>query len=327
MTNRKTQAAGWSGVKLLEYQTTLKSRFTLSGVGVHTGKAVSVHFSPAEADTGIVFQRVDEGAEGRLIRALAAEVGATDFCTGLGNPAGDHVATVEHLMAALSAIGIDNVAIEIDGPEVPIMDGSAFSFVEAFAQAGIAQLAEKKRYIRILKPVRFESGSSWAEFVPYRGTRFEVAIDFDSPAIGRQKLALDLTPESFAREIARARTFGFIRDVERLWAAGYALGSSLENSVVIGEDHRVINMEGLRYPDEFVRHKMLDAVGDLALAGARFIGCFRSYRGGHGVNAAALKRLLTDHSAFEIVEATRRERGRGAEMVAVKAPLYAPWTL
>ena len=327
MNNRQRLWASLLGVDLLEYQTTLKSRLMLSGVGVHTGKAVSIHFSPADADTGVVFQRTDKGASGKLIRALASEVGATDLCTGLGDVAGDHVATVEHLMAALLGMGIDNVAIEIDGPEVPIMDGSASAFVEAFAQAGIAQLSEKRRYIRIVKPVRFESGSSWAEFQPYDGTRFEVDIDFESPAIGRQSFATDFTPEIFAREIARARTFGFIKDVERLWAAGYALGSSLENSVVIGEDHRVINMEGLRYPNEFVRHKMLDAVGDLALAGARFIGCFRSYRGGHRVNAAALRLLLTDRSAFEIVEATRRGRGRGAEMIAVNAPLYAPWVL
>lgn len=315
------------GIELLEYQTTLKSRFSLSGIGVHSGKPVSIHFSPAEADTGVVFQRIDEEASGREIRALAAEVGETDLCTGLGDPAGDHVATVEHLMAALSGMGVDNVAIEIDGSEVPIMDGSAAAFVEAFRQAGIEQLAEKRRYIRIVKPVRIDMGGSWAEFQPYEGTRFEIEIDFDTPAIGRQALSIDMSADVFAREVARARTFGFIKDVERLWAAGFALGSSLENSVVIGEDHRVINMEGLRYPDEFVRHKMLDAVGDLALAGARFIGCFRSYRGGHRLNAAALRHLLTDRSAFEIVETTRRERGRGAEMVAVNAPVYAPWVL
>ncbi|MCT8996883.1 UDP-3-O-acyl-N-acetylglucosamine deacetylase [Chelativorans intermedius] len=315
------------GIELLEYQTTLKSRFSLSGIGVHSGKPVSIHFSPAEADTGVVFQRIDEEASGREIRALAAEVGETDLCTGLGDPSGDHVATVEHLMAALSGMGVDNVAIEIDGSEVPIMDGSAAAFVEAFRQAGIEQLAEKRRYIRIVKPVRIDMGGSWAEFQPYEGTRFEIEIDFDTPAIGRQALSIDMSADVFAREVARARTFGFIKDVERLWAAGFALGSSLENSVVIGEDHRVINMEGLRYPDEFVRHKMLDAVGDLALAGARFIGCFRSYRGGHRLNAAALRHLLTDRSAFEIVETTRRERGRGAEMVAVNAPVYAPWVL
>lgn len=315
------------GIDLLEYQTTLDARFSLSGIGVHSGESVSIHFNPADADTGIVFQRIDENAEGKVIRALAAEVGETDFCTGLGDTSGDHVATVEHLMAALSAMGIDNAAIEIDGGEVPIMDGSAAVFAEAFRQAGIRQLDVKRRYIRIKKPVRIGMGNSWAEFLPHDGTRFEVEIDFESPAIGRQAFAVDMNAEVFAREIARARTFGFIKDVERLWAAGFALGSSLENSVVIGEDHRVINMEGLRYEDEFVRHKMLDAVGDLALAGARFIGCFRSYRGGHRLNAAALRHLLTDPSAFEIVETTRRERGRGAEMIAVNAPVYAPWVL
>ncbi|MFC6491061.1 UDP-3-O-acyl-N-acetylglucosamine deacetylase [Nitratireductor sp. GCM10026969] len=315
------------GIELLEYQTTLKSSLSLSGIGVHSGKAVSIHFSPADADTGVVFQRVDAEASGRMIRALASEVGETDLCTGLGDVKGDHVATVEHLMAALLGMGIDNVSIEIDGAEVPIMDGSAASFVEAFRQAGIRTLDEKRRYIRVVKPVRIDAGTSWAEFRPYDGTRFEVEIDFDTPTIGRQSFAADMTAEVFAKEVARARTFGFIKDVERLWAAGFALGSSLENSVVIGEDHRVINMEGLRYPDEFVRHKMLDAVGDLALAGARFIGCFHSYRGGHRLNAAALRHLLTDHSAFEIVETTRRERGRGAEMIAVNAPVYAPWVL
>lgn len=315
------------GAKLLEYQTTLESCVSLSGVGVHTGKPVSIHFSPAEADTGAVFQRVDAGASGDTIRALAAEVAETDLCTALGDPAGDNVATVEHLMAAVSAIGIDNVMIEIDGPEVPIMDGSAMAFVEAFGQAGIRVLAEKRRYIRVVKPMRIDSGSSWAEFQPYDGTRFEIEIDFETPAIGRQSFAVDMNADFFAREVARARTFGFIKDVERLWAAGFALGSSLENSVVIGENHQVINMEGLRYPNEFVRHKMLDAVGDLALAGAHFIGCFRSYRGGHRLNAAALRHLLTDPTAFEIVEASQRERGRGAELIAVNAPVYAPWVL
>jgi UDP-3-O-[3-hydroxymyristoyl] N-acetylglucosamine deacetylase len=313
------------GIDLHDYQTTLKSRVSLSGVGVHGGRAVSIHFNPADPDTGIVFSRAGHDGDTVELRALVSEIGGTDLCTVLGSPTGAHVATVEHLLAALSSIGIDNVNIEIDGDEVPILDGSASQFVEAFDTAGIRQQAVKRRYIRIVKPVRIENGASWAEFRPYDGTRFEVEIDFDSPAIGRQFYAADITADTFRREIARARTFGFMKDVERLWAAGYALGSSLENSVVIGDDNRVINMEGLRYANEFVRHKMLDAMGDLALAGARFIGCFRSYRGGHKLNASALRRLLSDRSCFEIVETTRRERGRGAEMIAVNAPVYAPW--
>lgn len=310
------------GIELQDYQTTLKSRVTLSGIGVHSGMPVSIHFVPADADTGVTFQ-----VAGREFRAIVSEVGATDLCTLLGDPHGVHVATIEHLMAALFGLGIDNVTIEVEGAEVPILDGSAAQFVEAFDQAGIEFLGVKRRYIRVLKPVRIESGASWAEFRPYSGTRFEVEIDFESPAIGRQSFASDINADIFRREISRARTFGFMKDVERLWAAGYALGSSLENSVVIGDDNHIINMEGLRFSNEFVRHKTLDAMGDLALAGARFIGCFRSYRGGHRLNANALRRLLSDRSAFEIVETSRRERGRSAELIAVSAAVHAPWTL
>ncbi len=314
------------GTEVQDYQTTLKRRLSLSGVGVHSGKPVSIHFSPADPDTGIVFTRTDLDGE-REIRALVAEIGATDLCTVLGDPAGAHVATVEHLMAALFALGIDNVSIEIDGPEVPILDGSAAQFVEAFDQVGKEEQGVKRRYIRVTKPVRIESGASWAEFRPYTGTRFEIDIEFDSPAIGRQFYAADVDPDTFRKDVSRARTFGFMKDVERLWAAGYALGSSLENSVVIGDDHKVINVGGLRYGNEFARHKMLDAMGDLALAGARFIGCFRSWRGGHRLNAAALRRLLSDRSAFEIVETQRQGRGRSAELIAVNAPVYAPWMI
>ena len=312
------------GIELHDCQTTLKSRISLSGIGVHSGLPVTVHFNPADPDTGVVFQCADANG-GSEIRALVSEIGATDLCTVLGDPSGRHVATVEHLMAALFGLGIDNVTIEIEGSEVPILDGSADAFADAFDQAGIEQQAAKRRYIKVLKPVRIENGASWAEFKPHSGTRFEIEIDFENPAIGRQAFKTEVDANTFRNGVARARTFGFMKDVERLWAAGYALGSSLENSVVIGDDSRIINMEGLRYPNEFVRHKTLDAMGDLALAGARFIGCFRSYRGGHKLNAAALRRLLSDRSAFEIVEATRRERGRSAELIAVNAPVYAPW--
>lgn len=322
----RTQALGRMGLLLHDYQTTVKSRATLAGIGVHSGKTVTVHFLPADADTGIVFH-LSNGGEAREFRALVAEVGATDLCTMLGDPAGEHIGTVEHLMATVFGLGIDNLIIEIDGSEVPILDGSAMAFVEAIDQAGIETLGVKRRYIRVVKPVRVEAGASWAEFRPYDGTRFEVEIDFESPAIGRQQFASDINPDIFRRDIARARTFGFMKDVERLWAAGYALGSSLENSLVIGDDNRVINVGGLRYPNEFARHKTLDAMGDLALAGARFIGCFRSYRGGHRMNASALRRLLSDRTAFEIVETRRRERGRVAEMIAVSGPVYAPWVI
>ncbi len=316
------------GIELHDYQTTIRSRVTLEGFGVHSGKPVAVSFLPADPDTGIVFHHMNEAGDVREIRALVSEIGSTDLCTALGDPTGHRVGTVEHVMAALFGLGIDNLAVEIDGDEMPILDGSAAVFVEAIDQAGIETLDVKRRYIRVLKPVRIDSGASFAEFLPHDGTRFEVDIDFESPAIGRQSFAADIDAKTFRRDIARARTFGFMKDVERLWAAGHALGSSLENSVVIGDDSRVINMEGLRYKDEFVRHKLLDAMGDLALAGARFIGCYRSYRGGHRLNAAALRRLLSDRSAFEIVETVgRRERGRSAELIAVSSAVYAPWVL
>jgi UDP-3-O-[3-hydroxymyristoyl] N-acetylglucosamine deacetylase len=300
---------------------------SLSGTGVHSGKPVTIRFNPAEADTGVVFVYNGEHGAGRQVPALVSEVGATSLCTLLGSASGFHVATVEHLMAALFGLGIDNLLVEIDGNEVPVLDGSAAQFVDAIDEAGIETLDARRRYIRVVKPVRIQNGVSWAEFRPYRGTRFEVEIDFDSPAVGRQAFSADIEPETFRRDISRARTFGFMRDVEKLWAAGYALGSSLENSIVIGDDHHVINVEGLRYPDEFVRHKTLDAMGDLALAGARFIGCFRSYRGGHKLNAEALRHLLSDRTAFEIVETKRRASGRTAEMIAVNAPVFAPWVL
>lgn len=308
-------------------QATLKSRVSLTGNGVHSGKPVSIHFNPADIDSGITFSITRNETQTDEIRAHFSEVGSTDLCTMLGDPSGPHVATVEHVMAALYALGIDNVAIEMDGNEVPILDGSSAGFVEAFDQAGIEIQRAARRYIRVLKPVRVDNGVSWAEFHPGEGTHFEVEIDFADKAIGRQSFAGPLDADVFRKEIGRARTFGFMRDVERLWAAGYALGSSLENSVVIGDDGRVINLGGLRYPDEFVRHKALDAIGDLSLAGARFLGTFRSYRGGHKLNAAALRALLSDRSAFEIVETARPRKGRGAELVAVNAPVFAPWAI
>jgi UDP-3-O-[3-hydroxymyristoyl] N-acetylglucosamine deacetylase len=251
-------------------------------------------------------------------------IGATDLCTVLGETSGVYIATVEHLMAALRALNLDNVVVEIDSNEVPVMDGSSRPYVEAIIQAGIKSLNAPRCYIRVNKPVRVDMGASWGEFIPFAGSRFEVEIDFDSEAIGRQVYRNDLTAENFTKELSGARTFGFMKDVERLWAAGYALGSSLENSVVIGDDNRVINPEGLRYTDEFVRHKTLDAVGDLALAGAPILGCYRSYRGGHKLNSLVLKELLSDRDAFDFVEATSSQaRVSQADLVAVSAPAYA----
>ena len=316
-------------IGLLGFQTTIANPVQLKGIGVHSGNPVSMTFQPAEAGTGIVFSRQHENGNTTELKAVSANVGNTDLCTVLGRSLPQSISTVEHVMAGIYAMGIDNLIVEVDGPEVPIMDGSSAPFIEAIESVGITNLGVKRRYIRVVKPVRIEANASWAEFRPYDGTRFEVEIDFDTPLIGRQIWKGDLTPETFKNELSRARTFGFMRDVERLWAAGYALGSSLENSVVISDDSTVINMEGLRYAkDEFVRHKTLDAVGDLALAGAQFIGCYRSYRGGHKVNANALKALLSDPTAYEIVEApaVRSPVVRAREFVPVQQLEFAPWS-
>src|SRR5258708_7061519 len=225
-------------------------------------------------------------------------VTATEFATVLGDASGPLVSTAEHVLAALSGLGVDNAVIEIDGPEVPIMDGSAAAFVAAIEQAGIVALAAPRRYIQILKPLRVAWGDCLGELRPYpRGFRLEVEIAFDSTLIGRQTIAFDLTPESFRVEVARARTFGFMRDVSKLWNAGYALGATFENTVVVAED-RVLNAEGLRFADEFVRHKALDAVGDLALAGAPLLGAYRPVRGGHPPDHAGLVALMGGPSAM-----------------------------
>jgi UDP-3-O-[3-hydroxymyristoyl] N-acetylglucosamine deacetylase len=306
-------------IALPGFQTSIAAPVSLTGIGVHSGAPVTLTFQPADAGTGVVFSRIL--ADGRSVeyRAVSSKVGPTDLCTILGSSPANWVATIEHVMAALYALGVDNVVVEVDAGEMPIMDGSSYPFIDAIEQVGIVNLGVKRRYIRVVKPVRIDSGASWSEFRPYDGTRFEVEIDFSTPLIGRQSWKGDLTAQSFREELSRARTFGFMRDVERLWAAGYALGSSLENSVVISDDDTVVNVEGLRYRDEFVRHKTLDAVGDLSLAGAQFIGCYRSYRGGHKMNAQALKALLSDPTAYEIVEApSRSSRVRAAEFIPVK---------
>lgn len=313
-------------IGLLGFQTTIAAPVSLTGIGVHSGSPVSITFQPAEANSGIMFARQFDDGSSAEYRAVSSQVGPTDLCTILGSSPATWVATIEHVMAALYALGIDNVTVDVDGAEMPIMDGSSYPFIDAIEQVGIVNLNVKRRYIRVIKPVRIESGASWSEFRPHDGTRFEVEIDFASPLIGRQSWNGELTAARFKQDLSRARTFGFMRDVERLWAAGYALGSSLENSVVISDDETVVNVEGLRYQDEFVRHKTLDAVGDLALAGAQFIGCYRSYRGGHKMNANALKALLNDPTAYEIVEApsSRVARVRAGDFVPVSVNELAP---
>jgi len=310
------------------FQTTLNDRISLEGIGVHSGKPVSITLHPAEANTGIVFLRtqLDNGRE-REIEARHTNVIDTRLCTVIGDPSRGSVATIEHLMAALRGLGVDNVTVEVDGPEMPIMDGSSRAFVEAIDQTGLETLRARRRPIKILKPVRVELGRAFAEFLPYdKGFKLDVEIDFDTPLIGRQRKTLDLTPESFRRDLSKARTFGFVKDVEKLWEKGLALGSSLDNSIALGDD-RILNPEGLRYADEFVRHKTLDAVGDLALAGATIVGHFRSYCGGHKLNFMMLEALFADDSAWAYVDMpVRRETGHAELGAGLAVAAYAPET-
>jgi UDP-3-O-[3-hydroxymyristoyl] N-acetylglucosamine deacetylase len=290
-------------------QATIRDRVTLSGFGVHSNAPVNVVLHPADANSGIVFLRTGlPGRRERLIEAKWSNVSQTELCTVLGDSTAATIGTVEHLLAALSGLNIDNVMIEIDGPEAPIMDGSAADFVAAIDEVGIVAQKRVRRHLKVLKTVRVECGRAYAELRPAdRGFHLDMEIDYPSLAIGRQRRAFDLDPTCFRREISRARTFGFVSDVERLWKMGFALGSSLDNSVAL-DGERVLNPEGLRYADEFVRHKALDSVGDLSLAGAPIQGAFRSYMPGHKMNFLALEALFADRSAYEYIEAATARR-------------------
>jgi UDP-3-O-[3-hydroxymyristoyl] N-acetylglucosamine deacetylase len=310
------------------WQTTLREDTTIRGIGVHSGLPVLLTIHPAEPDSGISFVRLGvDGAPDREVRANVRAVTATEFATVLGDAEGPLCSTAEHVLAALAGLRVDNAIVEIDGPEVPIMDGSAAPFVAAIEQAGIVTLAAPRRYIQILKPVRVARGDCLGELRPYpKGFRLEVEIAFDHPLIGRQAIALDLNPDTFRKELARARTFGFMRDVTKLWTAGYALGATFENTVVVA-DERVLNAEGLRFADEFVRHKALDAVGDLALAGAPLLGAYRSVRGGHKLNHAVLCALMADRSAWTYTDArhpVRAVRGQADIATGLAAPVFGP---
>src|SRR5260370_4245020 len=272
-------------------QTTLRSQATVTGVGVHSGLPVSLTLGPASVDAGFIFVRTGLDGREREVRASAESVIATEFATVLGDREGPLVSTAEHVLAALRGMGVDNATIEVDGQEVPIMDGSAAAFVAAIDQAGIVTQSAPRRFIQVLKPVQVTMGDSFGELRPHAGGfRAEIEIDFANPVIGRQNYVLDLSPERFRRELSRARTFGCMNDVARLWSAGFALGASFENSVVFDEN-RLLNSQGLRYSDELARHKVLDVIADLALAGLPLLGAYRSVRGGHKLNHPLLTPL------------------------------------
>ncbi|MGO9546709.1 MAG: UDP-3-O-acyl-N-acetylglucosamine deacetylase [Rhodomicrobium sp.] len=309
-------------------QTTVEREAIMKGIGVHSGAEVSLIIHPAEANSGYNFY-VQGGERIGHVPGDFRAVSNLTLCTVLSAADGTTVATVEHLLAALRGLGVDNADIEVGGNEIPIMDGSAEPFVDAIDEAGLRELDEPRRYIKVLRPVQVKEGDSVGEIFPYNGFRLDVEIDFSSELIGRQRLDLDITPMGFKR-ICRARTFGFMKDVKQLWAAGRALGSSLDNTVAIG-DGRILNPEGLRYTDEFVRHKTLDAVGDLALAGAPILGHYRSYRGGHKLNSKLLHALYHNKDAWTIVEVAEKPDHRHVAPradfgIAFATPNFAPET-
>lgn len=291
-------------------QHTLARPVSCQGVGVHGGIPARLTFRPAAADTGIVFVRLDANPFVARIPAHVDAVTTTQLGTTISNAAGTSVATVEHALAALVAMGIDNVLVEIDGPEVPILDGSSDPFVEMIMTAGIRSQGLPRRVIEILAPVEVVTGNKLARLEPHdaahtgAGLRMDVTIDFTSRAIGRQHVAFDLSPDVFADEVGGARTFGFLHQVEQLKAMGLARGGSMDNAVVIDGD-AILNEEGLRFADEFVRHKALDAVGDLALAGAPIRGRYVAEQPGHELNVALVRALLAQPDAWRwtVIEA------------------------
>jgi UDP-3-O-[3-hydroxymyristoyl] N-acetylglucosamine deacetylase len=281
-------------------QRTLKNVIRATGVGLHSGEMVYLTLRPAAPNTGIIFRRVDLDPVVE-IQAKAENVGETSLSTTLIEH-GQRVSTVEHLLSAFAGLGIDNAYIDLNAPEVPIMDGSAGPFVFLVQSAGIEEQNVAKQFIRIKKPVVLEDGDKWAKFEPFDGFKVSFTIDFEHPAFtGRpQQVDVDFSSTSFVREVSRARTFGFMKDIEKLRENNLALGGSMDNAIVV-DDYRVLNEDGLRYEDEFVRHKVLDAIGDLYLLGHSLIGAFSGYKSGHEVNNKLLRKLIAQEDAWELV--------------------------
>ena len=298
-------------------QRTIKAVTKASGVGLHTGRKVVMTLRPAQPESGIVFRRVDLPYPVD-IRADARAVTDTRLCSAIEG-GGAKVATVEHLMSALAGLGIDNLYVDLTGPEVPILDGSASPFVYLLQSAGIQEQRAPKRFFRIRRPVEVRDGDKWARFEPYDGFRVAFSIVFDHPVFERsgQSVEFDFADTSYTKEIARARTFGFVQEVEALRGAGLALGGSLDNAIVLDE-YRVLNADGLRYGDEFVKHKVLDAIGDLYLVGHPLLGAFSAHKSGHALNNQLLRTTLADTESWELVSFDK-----AAEAPAGLARLFA----
>lgn len=306
----------------MRLQQTIAGPAMCAGIGVHSGAHVRMALTPAPADTGIVFIRSDVRGVDNVIRAHADNVSDTRNCTAIRNASGVELATVEHLLSACAGLHVDNLIVEVDGPELPILDGSSAPFVQVLLNAGLKQQHAPQRAIRILEPIEVRMGAKSAALLPaegHDGLDLDVTIRFADPAIGVQRRCVHVTPESFLAEIADARTFGFLADAEAMRAAGLGLGASMANTLVV-DAGKVVNPEGLRFDDEFVRHKMLDAIGDLAMAGAPICGRFVADQPGHALNARLVRALL------DTPEAWCWEHGEAVETVREVQPALAAAT-
>ncbi|WP_274572536.1 UDP-3-O-acyl-N-acetylglucosamine deacetylase [Neisseria leonii] len=284
-------------------QRTLAREVSVTGVGLHSGERVALTLYPAPADSGILLRRSDlDGDAGKTVKLTPYLINDTRLSSTVVTENGTRIGTIEHMMSALAAYGIDNVLIELNAPEIPIMDGSSLPFIYLLQDAGIVRQTAKKRFLKIIKPVEVKETGKWVRFTPYDGFKVTLTIEFDHPVFNRSSptFEIDFSGQSYIEEIARARTFGFMQEVEMMRAHNLGLGGNLTNAIVI-DDTDVLNPEGLRYPDEFVRHKILDAIGDLYIVGHPIIGAFEGYKSGHAVNNALLRAVLADENAFEWV--------------------------
>lgn len=280
----------------MRFQRTLKTEICFSGIGLHSGRHAKVRLRPSSRDSGIVFYRVDKEA---WLRADVAAVVDSAYATTIGNDDAK-VRTVEHLLSAFSGLGIDNAIVELDGPEIPILDGSATEIVSLILKAGIAKQGKRATYMRITNPIRIEDGHSSVTVFPYNGRKITFRINFNHGILGEQTLSLDINEETYVREIAPARTFGFLKDVQYLMSKGLAMGGSLSNAIIVTEN-RILNPSGLRFKDEFVRHKILDSIGDFSLIGMPIQGHIIADKAGHSTNIRFLKQLINRPDCWEII--------------------------
>ena len=285
-------------------QRTLAKSVTATGVGLHSGERVSLTLHPAAENTGIQFRRSDlSGEQGEIVSLTPYLINDTRLSSTIVTENGIRVGTIEHIMSAFAAYGVDNILVELNAPEIPIMDGSSLPFIYLLQDAGVVDQKAQKRFLKILKPVEIKETGKWVRFTPYDGFKVTLTIEFDHPVFNRSAptFEIDFAGKSYIDEIARARTFGFMHEVEMMRAHNLGLGGNLNNAIVI-DDMDVLNPEGLRYPDEFVRHKILDAIGDLYIVGHPIIGAFEGYKSGHAINNALLRAVLADETAYEWVE-------------------------